>query len=206
MEKTNKIISAVMSKGYKTWKVVSNRWFVLGFILLSVTIATAYGLVQYGEWSLSWKRIWQLPVVVKLQVPTYVAKREPVYMLSPLAEEVINPLVKDMTPIEKKICDKWGAYECKTALAVFRCESGLRKEAVNWETKDIGTTQINWPIWEKPIKEKFGYTLVDMFDEDKNLEVAYWIYDRGDGTEGDGMGNYSAWVAFTSGSFRGCMR
>jgi hypothetical protein len=55
--------------------------------------------------------------------------------------------------------------------------------------------QINLPIWEDEIKAKFGYTRADLFDARKNVTVAHWIYDRGDGKEGDGEGNYNAWVA-----------
>lgn len=133
-----------------------------------------------------------------------VIDREPVEIISPLAMEVLEPQ-EELTPVEQKIVDKWGVKHGYIALAVFRCESGLRTDAVNWSTQDVGIGQINWPIWEDPIRDQFGYTLVDMFDEDKNLEVAYWIYDRADG-EIDGSGNFTPWVVFNTGAFTGCIK
>jgi hypothetical protein len=135
--------------------------------------------------------------------PVWTEVRKPKEVLSPLAKEIIAPTADALTPIERKIVDKWGERYGYIALAVFRCESGLRPEAVNWSSKDVGIAQINWPIWEKPIKEKFGYTLVDMFDVDKNLEVAYWISDR----DLDGKDiNLEPWVVFNNGTFRGCIK
>jgi len=133
-----------------------------------------------------------------------------VFPLKP-ALEVLSPWVEMTegiqvdTPIEQKILDLWGERYFLLATSIFRCESGLRPDAVNWSSKDVGVTQINWPTWEKPILEKFGYTLVDMLDTDKNLEVAYWIWDRADGEEGNEQGSFEPWVAYTNGSFRGCI-
>jgi len=73
--------------------------------------------------------------------------------------------------------------------------------AVNWGSKDIGLMQINLPSWEKAMSEKFGYTIADLFDVDKNIEVAHWIWDRADGVEGDGRGSISPWTASRTNCF-----
>jgi hypothetical protein len=41
-----------------------------------------------------------------------------------------------------------------------------------------------------------------MFDEDKNLEVAYWIFDR----DGNGEGSFNPWVVYQTGSFINCIK
>lgn len=190
----------------ETKKIEPKRKFVKWKALIAILIALAilYGIsilaISYNKWSQTHE--WQKPYVFSFNVRPVVKKIEPKEVLSPISVEAINPLPKDLDSIEQKICNRWGVYECKTAIAVFRCESGLRPEEVNWDSKDVGIAQINWPIWEKPVKEKFGYTLKDMFDADKNLDVALWIYDR----DGNGAGSYEPWVAFNTGKFKTCMK
>ncbi len=158
-----------------------------------------------SEWGATNRLVWQKAVELKIQKPYRIEKVKPKEVLSPLAKEILKP-VEDLQPVEKKIVEKWGIQYGYIALAVFRCESGLRAEAVNWETKDIGIAQINFPTWKEQIAKKFGYSLRDLLDEDKNLEVAYWIWDRADGKEGDGKGKFDDWVAFSNGSFAGCVK
>ena len=92
------------------------------------------------------------------------------------------------------------------AIAIFDCgESGLDQFAVS-RTGDLGVAQINWPTWKDAVKEKFGYTAVDMFDVDKNLEVAYWIWDRANGVEGDGIGSWEPWSGYNNGNYLECLK
>lgn len=104
----------------------------------------------------------------------------------------------DMTIIEQKILDAFGYKNYSVMRAIAKCESGMRPEAVNWESRDVGLFQINWTTWEEAISTEFGYTLSDMFDVDKNIEVARWIWDR----DGDGDGDINPWVATTTQCFR----
>lgn len=177
--------------------------------IVIVLVLLGFGVVTLAKMATDWgaghQIIRQRVFDFAMRLPYRIEDRQPVQVISPLASEVLNPK-EVLTPIEDKIVKKWGTKYGYIALATFRCESGLRADAVNWETRDIGITQINLPIWEKAIKEKFGYTLVDLFNEDKNLEVAYWIWDRADGVDGDGQGNMNAWVAFTSGAFTKCIK
>ncbi len=192
--------------GYK----IAFIFVLLGLLVFGVAIVTK----RVTDWGAEHQIVSQRVLDFAVRLPFRIEKRKPVEVLSPLAKELLEPQ-DPLTPIEQKIVAKWGVKQGYIALAVFRCESGLRADAVNWETKDVGIAQIHWTKvndsdtfqgWEKPVKEKFGYTLKDMFDEDKNLEVAYWIWDRSDGKEGNGEGNFKQWVAFTSGSFAGCIK
>ena len=188
----------------------------LGFALVIVflIVGVAMAVKSIADWGAEHQIVKQRVVDLQVRFPVRIEDRKPVEVLSPLAKELLEPK-ETLTPIEQKIVAKWGVKYGYIALAVFRCESGLRADAVNWATKDVGIAQIHWTKvndsdtfqgWEKPVFDKFGYTLKDMFDEDKNLEVAYWIWDRSDGIDGDGEGNFKQWVAFTSGSFASCIK
>jgi len=102
------------------------------------------------------------------------------------------PVIEELTPIEEYICDKWGAYDCKVALAVARAESGLREGALNVNTNksiDIGIFQINSIHYGKD-----GCGLKDVVDQYKNVDCAYQIWqDSG----------WNAWAVFNNGSFKG---
>lgn len=94
------------------------------------------------------------------------------------------------TPIEQYICEKFGAYDCKTALAVFKAESGLREDAVNINTNgtiDVGIAQINSVHFKKP-----GCSLKEIADMYKNVDCAYTIWKAS---------GWSPWVAFNKGSY-----
>lgn len=184
-------------KSYLGYKIA----YIL-ILLALVTFGVATVAKKVTDWGAEHQIVSQRIVDLQVRFPVRIEKREPIEIISPLAQEVIENK-EPMTPVEEKIIDMWGERYGYIALAVFRCESGLNPEAVNWATRDIGIAQINFPTWEKAIKEQFGYTLVDLFDVDKNLEVAKWISDRdGDGKDID----FSAWVVFNNGSFAGCIK
>ena len=190
-------------KKMTTDRVVHVKAIIGIWVIVGVLATGAWIVKSINDWSAVNKLAYKWPINIQFRLPVTVEKREPLQVLSPIAKEIIAPTADALTPIERKIVDKWGERYGYIALAVFRCESGLRPEAVNWSSKDVGIAQINWPIWEKPIKEKFGYTLVDMFDVDKHLEVAYWISDR----DLDGKDiNLEPWVVFNNGTFRGCIK
>ena len=111
--------------------------------------------------------------------------------------EIINivnqiPNLENLEPIEQYICEKWGVYDCKVALAVTRAESGMREEAFNTYnfngSLDVGIFQLNSVHFDKP-----GCSLKEVVDQYKNVDCAYQIYeDQG----------WSPWVVFNSGSFK----
>jgi len=175
---------------------------VIAFMVLVLVGTTA----KYAaDWETKNRFIFQKPVELKVQKPYRIEKIKPKEILSPLAKEAERP-IDELKPIERKIVEKWGLQYGYIALAVFRCESGLREDAINWDTKDVGIAQINLPTWKSIVEKEFGYTTKDLLDADKNLEVAYWIWDRSDGNIGDGKGKFDDWVAFSNGSFAGCVK
>lgn len=166
--------------------------------------AGTYGLVKVNEWFEDNALVIKSPVevAVKTNQVVTITPRVKQVVVSSEKNAVDNAVQESAKPeVAKIICDLWGATDCKVAIAVFSSESGLNPLAVNWDTKDFGTAQINLPVWEKVVEEKFGYTRADLLTAEKNLEVAYWIWDRADGVEGDGRGSFGAWVAYTDGNW-----
>lgn len=95
------------------------------------------------------------------------------------------------TDIEKYICDKWGVYDCKVALAVAKAESGLREDAININTNntiDLGIFQINSIHYTKE-----GCSLKEVSTAKGNVDCAYQIW------EAQG---WTPWVVFNTGAFK----
>lgn len=185
----------------KNWKIVMYIWLIAGLLAIG-----AYSLEKYADYRAKYEWIWKFPVQVITHRILTIQEIKPAELVSPVVIEQIED--SDITvenPIDQKIYDLWGDRYFLLARSVFKCESGLRPDAVNWSSRDIGVAQINFPIWEKTLKEKFNYTLVDLFDPMKNLEVAYYIWDRADGTADDGKGSFEPWVIFQNGAFIGCV-
>jgi hypothetical protein len=180
------------------------HWLVYLFLFAGVLAMTAYGLEKYHEFRNTYGL--QKPFVFSWDFE----QRDVVYRLPP--REELRPVIvtvekeTEFTPIEQKIIDTWGYKDGIVALAIFDCgESRLNPEAVS-KTGDLGIAQINWPIWKDKVFEKFGYTAKDMFNPDRNLEVAYWIWDRADGTEGNGQGTWEPWSGFNNGAYTNCFK
>ena len=96
------------------------------------------------------------------------------------------------TPLKKYICDKFGVYDCKTALAVASAESGLREQAVhinNNNTIDVGIFQINSIHFKQE-----GCSLKEIIDQYKNVDCAYGIWK---------VQGWNPWVAFINGNYLG---
>jgi hypothetical protein len=171
------------------------------FLIAGILAMLNYSLVAYNNWSYEYGL--QKPWVFNLEfyLRSFVYDRPEPTIVSPIVEVIEQSDIDINNPVDQKIYDLWGDRYFLLARSVFKCESGLKEDAVNWGSKDIGIAQINWPTWETRVKEEFGYTLKDMFDVDKNLEVAYWIWDR----DGDGHGSFEPWVVFQNGNFVGCV-
>ena len=134
--------------------------------------------------------IWQSPVSIQFNKPLQIVDRE---LLKPTIIQVINevPTLKDLTPIEEYICDKWGAFDCKIALSVARAESGMRADAFNTNTNrslDFGIFQINSVHWEKE-----GCHLTDLVDPYKNVDCAKKLYDAS---------GWGIWSVYKNGAFK----
>jgi len=76
------------------------------------------------------------------------------------------------TPLEIYICEKFGQYDCKTALAVAKAESGLREDALGINsngTVDIGVFQINSIHLKR-------CSLKQLADAEGNVDCAYELF------------------------------
>lgn len=134
------------------------------------------------------------PVSITLQRPIEIVERK--LTIIELAEQK-DKLPEPKTDIEKYICEKWGVYDCKIALAVAKAEGlaydesgAIIPDLFNINTNgsmDVGVFQINSIHYKKP-----QCKLRDMTDPIKNVDCAYSIY------EGSGWG---AWSAFNNGSY-----
>lgn len=126
-------------------------------------------------------------VIVKFNKPVEIKKREP--------KIVENKIILDYpeeinTPIEIYICEKFGMYDCKTALAIVKAESGFNDQAINVNvggSVDLGCWQINFPTHIKTISP------ADALDCYKATDWAFAKYKRD--------GNFGAWVAFTTNKY-----
>lgn len=118
----------------------------------------------------------------RLYVPDYDCT---IFKVSP----VIKPKAKELT-LEEYICRAFGK-DCKLALAVSQAENGTRQcDRMNVNTNktvDIGIFQIN------TVHLKKGYTLSDLIDCKKNVDIAYKIYKQQ---------GFAPWVAYTNKSYR----
>ena len=184
---------------------------VIGFIILVelALIGVENMLIDFNR--LTSKYGVQKPIVIMTDDPDgetvfrivkrpVIYSKPPLVIFSPVVKAVYEPVdMNKLNSIEQKILDTFGVENFRTMRAIAICESGERVDAVNWESKDVGLMQINWPTWKDEILEEFGYTLKDMFDVDKNLEVAKWIWDR----DGDGNGSIEPWTATQTSCFRG---
>lgn len=81
--------------------------------------------------------------------------------------------------------------EPNTAVAIFKCESGLDAD-IKGPTNDYGLTQIHAPSWDKKAKQ-LGYEDYRT-DVQDNLAMARYLYDS--------RGNFNDWVCYTKGLHR----
>lgn len=177
------------------------NWKVKGGIALIILLV----IMGFGFWSFMKvneffeKNYFQFNQILKVEVkPPFEIKERKIEVAE--AVTIIQELeIPDeaKTPIEKYICEKWGVYDCKLAIAIARAE-GLKydedgeliPDAVNVNTNgtiDIGIFQINTVHFSKP-----QCRLRDMVDPYKNVDCAYSIYEAQ---------SWTPWVAFTNGSY-----
>ncbi|MCB1712928.1 MAG: transglycosylase SLT domain-containing protein, partial [Candidatus Riesia sp.] len=167
----------LLSKKVKLYTLVFAILVTAGLVFQAVKAVNAWYDLHYFQFN---------PIVqVQFNRPVEIKKREI------KVEEVVNiineiPELEGLDKdIEKYICEKWGPYDCKTAIAVARAESGIREDAININTNDtidVGIFQINTVHFGKD-----GCALKDLVDQYKNVDCAYQIW------EAQG---WTPWVAF----------
>ena len=92
----------------------------------------------------------------------------------------------DKTSVESIIGKIFGS-QANIALAIAQAESGLKYDAIGKNTNgtlDVGLFQIN---------DIHGHSVEERLDIERNVEIAYELYERD---------NWTPWVAFNNGSFK----
>lgn len=155
---------------------------------LGSLFVAAVGTITIAHWFDRNRLVFHAPIEISLFQPVKVEERKPEIIVERFALDYPGQID---TPIKKYICDKWGPYDCKTALAVFTAESGLREDAIHINTNntiDVGIAQINTVHFKKP-----GCSIKDLVDQYKNVDCAYQIWlEQG----------FTPWVGFTNGNFK----
>jgi len=181
----------------------SGKPLAVVFAVILVGAGLGFAATKVAEWGAVNRVVKQSVVAqsLKLQLPMRVEKVQPQVIISPIVERVAED---DFNTTEQMIIDRWGYRDGVMAIAIFTCESGLDPFAVS-HTGDLGIAQINWRTWKGYAEQKFGWNASDMFDVEKNLDMAYIIWDRGDGQEGNQAGNWEAWTVYTSNKYLSCL-
>ncbi len=156
---------------------------LLGIVFQGGKIINNWFHTHYFQFNNFFTVIWSKPVEIKKR------KLE--------VTEIVNivnqiPTLENLDPIEQYICEKWGIYDCKIALAIARAESGMKEGAFNTYNKngtlDVGIFQINSIHFDKE-----GCSLKEVADQYKNVDCAYQIYqDSG----------WTPWVVYNTGAFK----
>lgn len=177
-----KVENRLIKKSKFTWKLkVALIVVVLLFLSLGVYWMVKTINTFFDENYLQFNRV----VEVILKRPVEIRKREPktIQVFLDYPDEID-------TPLEKYICEKFGAYECKPALAIASAESGLRENAYNVNSDgsiDSGIFQVNSVHWDKP-----GCSPKELFDAKGNVDCAYTIWEAS---------GWSPWVVWQNGSY-----
>ncbi len=124
---------------------------------------------------------------------------EPEITPEPTPEPVEQPpltKVAEQTTVQYTdlVAENFPANEVNNALNIMAGESSGNPNATNTNNNgsvDYGLMQIN-DIHRSVIKNNFGYTMQDMFDPDKNLQVARFLYNQSLKEHGNG---WIPWVA-----------
>jgi hypothetical protein len=158
--------------------------YLTTLLVLMILTEIIAGAVYINEWYNTHLIIYRSPVKVGFYSPISIELRK-----EKIIEKKIIMDYPDQidTPIKKYICDKFGAYDCKIALAIVQAESGFNDQAIGSNTNgsvDLGLWQINFPTHKGTISPK------DALDPYKATDWAYAKYKRD--------GNFNAWVAFTT--------
>ena len=170
-------------------KLPYQRTYLTVMALVIFLPAIWFGFSKFVDWNEKHYFQKQDPITLKVQAPIVVREREEVKVVEkPLVLEYPEEID---TPLEKYICEKFGTFECKTALAVSLAENGTRQaDRFNINTNntiDVGIFQINSVHFEKE-----GCALFQIVDPIQNVNCAYTIW------QASGWG---AWVAHNNGAY-----
>lgn len=167
-----------MSKSKKHMKTLS----ILVFILIFLTYAPKAHAITREELVQTARRVEQREAKQR-------AKKE---FDSRVSSEVRRlGLDNSRIPVVSAILDTFGmGVDGRIALAIAKCESGLRPEAAGDGGHSIGIFQINWVHWRRWPRET-------LFDLQTNLRAAKTLRDE--------QGHWGAWSTYKNGCYRNWM-
>ena len=171
-----------------------------GFVVMTISLFAAF--VAVSNWFDEHEVIFQRVIEVKTQSPIRIEKRE---MVSPIVVyKTVEEMVQDSPDVKraKRIVELWGGKNAAKALAVAKAESGFDCNRFNVNsnnTVDLSIFQVN-SLWMK------NYPLEEIANCDRNIEIAYEIWDRADGVVGNGEGDFTPWVAYQNEGYLKVMR
>ena len=163
---------------------------IFSAIALLLIIIIGVAVIRINDWFETHRFQFNKPVEVRLNPPVEIVERQAqVREIVRVIEEL--PTLDNLTPIEQYICDKWGVFDCRIALAVSKAENGTRQpDRFNVNTNgtiDIGIFQINSVHFKRE-----GCSLAEIVDAYKNVDCAYQIWQEQ---------GWNPWVAFNNGNF-----
>lgn len=165
-----------------------HKYIIATVIAIAVFLLAGASVVAIATFFDHNRMVFHSPIEIAFFQPVRIEERKPEIIVEKFVLDYPDPID---TPLKKYICDKWGPFDCKTALAVFTAESGLREDAININTNntiDYGIAQINTVHFKKP-----GCSMKDLVDQYKNVDCAYKIWlEQG----------FNPWVGFNNGNFR----
>jgi len=182
---------------------INKKTYLLAFIGLVIIVAglTTSVLKALNTWWATHELVFNKVVNLELKRPIEIKDRQiETQEIIKIIETI--PAPEDLeTDIEKYVYEVFGIENYRLALAIFKSESGLREDALNTynenRTVDYGVAQINSTHWDK-IE---GCSLKEIVEYKGNIDCAYILWDRANGTAGDKKGSFSPWSAFKSGAF-----
>ncbi len=172
----------------KIERATKKRILLLALFAVGVLTLIAYLAVKVAFWFDNNKIIVKNPILITTQSPVTVEKRV-VQIITPTV--TVNYPQEIDTDIKKRICEVWGVYECKTAIAVASHE-GLNHKPYEFNTNTNGTIDVGYFRINSVHFNKEGCSLAEVITEEGNIQCAYKLW------KAQGWG---IWVAFTNGSY-----
>src|SRR3989304_399764 len=177
------------------WRVKTVAWILIGMLIIGLTFGT---LKAISTWFDKHEIRFNKVVQVQTQWPITIAEREvKTKEIITILEKI--PAPEDLTSEPEKLIYKYfGIEQYRMAIAVSRCE-GLNHPADGFNVNtngsiDVGYMRVNSVHFKTP-----GCSLLEVATPDGNISCGYKVWDRADGKEGNGKGNFNAWVGYTNG-------
>ncbi len=179
----NNVTTKVKAFNFKLWGTVAGVIFLLVAGFMAVVSINNFFDKNYFQFNRVLTIILQKPIEIKQR--------------KPIVQKIILDYPHEVdTPIKKYICDKFGTFDCKTALAINSAEGNFQDEVFHVNTNgsvDFGCWQINSIHIRLPSNPNGTITMKDALDCQKSTDWAYNKFIKD--------GGWGAWVAYLNGSY-----